>query len=274
MKLSKQDADLFFKLMWSLQNFVNQRLGIISEATTIDEYQKLPSSKKMIVREALYEKIELIDAYLEENHQRLSGEELSIIESWKNFQRGDYFIERLLKNHAIFMRDNEVYAVLALYESFEDVIPFVTLPYYAHAVLLPFKGRIIYDGLLQGYAISFGAGIRQTLKETYMTAKQNGRIIASFDPEKRAEVMIASERAVKDFGPTIDEILQQVKKLRSSSHAPAIQSPAFNMVKASIEFAQLAVENPDDIEHLWKALKKVQRTIKNAETVLYRSGYY
>jgi hypothetical protein len=274
MKLSKQDADLFFKLMWSLQNFVNQRLGIISEATTIDEYQKLPSSKKLIVREALYEKIELIDAYLEENHQRLSGEEFSIIESWKNFQRGDYFIERLLKNHAIFIRENEVYAVQALYESFDDVLPFISLPYYAHAVLLPFKGRIIYDGLLQGYAISFGGGIRQTLKETYMTAKQSGRIIASFDPEKRAEGMIASEKAVKDFGPTIDEILQQVKKLRSSSHAPAIQSPAFNMVKASIEFAQSAVENPDEIDHLWIALKKVQRAIKRAETVLNRSQYY
>ena len=274
MKVSKQDADLFYKLMWSLQNFVNQRLGIISEATTIDEYQKLPSSEKLIVREALYENIELIDTYLEENQQSLSGEELSIIESWKNFQRGDYFIERLLKNHAIFMRDNEVYAVLALYESFEDVIPFVTLPYYTHAVLLPFKGRIIYDGLLQGYAISFGGGIRQTLKETYMTAKQNGKIIASFDPKKRAEVMIASEKAVKDFGPTIDEILQQVKKLRSSSNAPAIQSPAFNMVKASIEFAKLAVENPDDIDRLWIELKKVERAIKKAETVLYRSEYY
>jgi hypothetical protein len=46
------------------------------------------------------------------------------------------------------------------------------------------------------------------------------------------------------------------------------------MVKASIEFAQFAVENPDDIEHLWKVLKKVQRAIKNAETVLYRSEYY
>ena len=65
MKLSKQDADLFFKLMWSLQNFVNQRLGIISEATTIDKYQKLPSSEKLIVREALYEKIELIDTYFD-----------------------------------------------------------------------------------------------------------------------------------------------------------------------------------------------------------------
>jgi hypothetical protein len=273
MKLSKQEADLFFKLMWSLQNFVNQRLGIISEATTIDEYQKLPSSEKLIVREALYENIELIDAYMEENPQSLSEEELMILQSWKNFHRGDYFIERLLKNHAIFILGDEVYAVLALYESFEDVLSYVTLPYYAHAVLLPFKGKIIYDGLLQGYAVSFGSGISHNLKETYMAAKQNGRIIDSFEPAIKATETIVSKKAVKDLGPTIDEIIQQVRKLRSSSDAPAIHSPAFNIAKASIEFAKLAVENPGDIDSLWKELKKVERAIKKAETVLYRSEY-
>jgi hypothetical protein len=273
MKLSKQDADLFFKLMWSLQNYVNQRLEILSEVVTVNGYQKLSSSEKLKVREKLYENIELIDAYLEENPQNFSEAELKIIESWKKFQQGDFFIERLLKKYAIFIGGDKVYAVLALYEPFEDVLPFANLPYYAKAVLLPFKGKIIYDGLLQGYAISFGSGVRYELKETYMAAKQNSQIIESFDSQEQRTKVVVSKKPDQDFGTIMDEISQLTKKLRSSGAAPAIHSPAFSVAKLSIDFAKLAVENPDDIDSLWKALKKVENAIKKAETVLYRSEY-
>jgi hypothetical protein len=274
MNLPKQDADLFFKLMWSLQNFVNLKLGVLPEITTVDEYRKLPSSEKLIVRDALYDHIELVDSYLEENPQKLSAEELEIIRSWKKFRSGDYFIERLLKKYAVFIGGDQVYAVLALYDPFEDVLPYRNLPYYTKAVLLPFKGKIIYDGLLEGYAVSFGSGIKFDLKEIYMTAKQNGRIVESFDPLQHSSKTARSRQPIKDFGPTIDEIWQQANTLRSSRNAPAIHSPAFSMTRASIEFAKLAIEDPEDIDGLWRALKKVEKAVKRTETVLYRSDQY
>lgn len=274
MKISTHDADLFFKLMLSLQTYVNLKLKIIPDVDTIDEYKKLSSSEKLSVRNKLYDNIELIDSYLEENPQGLSEKELEIVKSWKQFQRGDFFIERLLKKYAIFIGDKKVYGVLALYETFEDVLPYVRWPYYTEAVLLPFKSKIIYDGLLQGHNIIFGGGIKSNLKETYMAAKQNGRIIESFDPKKQAERTAREKKPIKDFRPTIDEISQQAKKLRSSSGAPAIHSPAFSLAKASIEFTKLAVDNPDDIDELWKVLKKVEQAIQKAETVLYREEYY
>jgi len=257
-----------------LQNYVNLKLEILPEIVTVDEYEELPSSKKLGVRNALYEHIELIDPYLKENPQKLSSAELEIIRSWKKFQRGDFFIERLLKKYAVFIGGDQVYAVLALYESFDEVLPYVRLPYYTKAVLLPFKGKIIYDGLLQGYAISFGGGIKNDLKETYLAAKQNGQIIESFDPQKQTAKNAVSKQAIKELGPIIEEISQQAKKLRSSSGAPAIHSPAFSLVKASIKLAKLAIENPNDADELWKALKKIENAARKAETVLYRSEYY
>lgn len=271
MKLSEQDAELFFNLMWSLQSYVNLKLGILPEIETFEEYQKLPSSEKLGVRDALYDNIELVDTYLVENPQSFSKDELEIIESWKKFERGDFFIERLLKKYAIFIGGDKVYAVLALYESLEDVLPYVSLPYYAKAILLPFKGKIIYDGLLQGYSVMFGSGIKFDLKETYMAAKQNGQIIESFDPEIQSQKAVRKKKPLKDWGPTIEDISQQAKKLRSSSGAPPIYSPAFSLAKASIEFARLAVENPEDIDGLWKALEKVERALGKTETVLYRT---
>lgn len=274
MKLSTQDAGLFFKLMWSLQTYVNLKLEIIPDIGTVDEYQKLPSSEKLPVREALYDNIELVDAYLEGNPQKLSEEELEIIKGWKKFQRGDFFIERLLKKYAIFIRDEKVYGVLALSETLEDVLPYARWPYYAKTVLIPFKSKVIYDGLLQGYAVSFGSGIKATLRETYMAAKQTGRIIECFDPKNEAERTVKYKKSIKGFGPILDEISLQSKKLHSSSGAPAIHSPAFSLAKASIEFTKLAVDNPDDIDELWRVLKKVERAIGKVETVLYREEYY
>lgn len=270
MKLSMQDAELFFRLMWSLQTYVNLKLGIYPQITTVDEYQNLTLGEKIPVRDALYDNIELIDAYLQENPQEFPAEEIEIIKSWKQFIRGEFFIERFLKKFAIFIGNENVYGVLALFESIEEVLPVVRLPYYTRAVLLPFKSWIIYDGMLEGYNVSFGGGIRSDLKETYMAAKQNGRIIESFEPAKRTE----KKKPSKDWRPTIEEISQEVKKLRSSSGAPPIQGQAFSLAKASLEFTKTAVHTPEDLDELWKSLKKVERAIRKAETTLYRSEYY
>ena len=97
MKLSKQDADLYFELMWSLQFFVNRKLGLLPNVPAVSNYRKLPQEEKMKVREALYEKPEQIDEYVKENPDRFSAEKLEIVSKWKNFVRGDFYIERYLK---------------------------------------------------------------------------------------------------------------------------------------------------------------------------------
>lgn len=273
MKLTTQDADLFFDLMWSLQNFVNLKLEILPDISTVDEYQELPSSEKIKVREALYDNAELIDEYEKENPQGFGEDELAIVKSWKQFRRGKYFIERLLKKYAVFIGGEKVYGVLALYDPFEEILAGVPLPYYVKAVLLPFKGKIIYDGLIQGYSVRFGSNYKYDLKETYMAAKQNREIIVSFDPEVQAQKMAIKKEEIKDWGPELEEILERAEKLRSSRDAPAIRIPAFSMVRASVEFAILANENPDDIDELWEAFQTVERAVSKTELVLQRSEY-
>ena len=46
-------------------------------------------------------------------------------------------------------------------------------------VLLPFEGRIVYDGLMTGYNISFGPGIRRSLKESFEDAKTRQGIVTA-----------------------------------------------------------------------------------------------
>ena len=53
------------------------------------------------------------------------------------------------------------------------------LPVLTQTVLLPFKDRIVYDGLLTSYNVSFGPGIRRNLNEDFKTAKDRHGIVTS-----------------------------------------------------------------------------------------------
>ena len=72
----------------------------------------------------------------------------------------------------------KAYGVLALADPFEELVgPY--LPRLIHAVLLPFKDKIIYDGLLSGHNITFGGGVKRRLNEEYKEAKEAFGIITS-----------------------------------------------------------------------------------------------
>jgi hypothetical protein len=75
------------------------------------------------------------------------------------------------------------YGVLALSQPFEELVgPY--LPVLTHTVLLPFKGMIVYDGLMTSYRISFGPGIRRSLNESFKEAKARHGIVTSLPMSK------------------------------------------------------------------------------------------
>jgi hypothetical protein len=54
----------------------------------------MPEVKRYKIRSALYEHIELIDAFVRENPQGFSPDELAIVESWKHFVHGRFYVFR------------------------------------------------------------------------------------------------------------------------------------------------------------------------------------
>lgn len=273
MKLSEPDTKLFFELMWALQFYVNQKLKI-HDVKRIDDYADSTAGQKATVREALYSNIELIDSFVQENPQNCSTANLAIISAWKQFIRGSFFIERLLKKYAVFIQEKNVYGVLGLSQSIDQLIDPTDMPVYVDAVLLPFKGKIIYDGLMGFQNIYFGGGIRRSLKETYMRAKQNNQIIDNLEKPNAAHQKKSTPRSLKNWMPELEELAKRAKALKGSLDHPAIYTPAFSLVKASIEFAQIAASDETDQEGLYKALNKVRRAYKKSSTVLHREEYW
>ena len=274
MKLSQQEVELFYELMWSLQFFVKQKLKLLRKIRTLQDYSDCSQQDKIKVRQTMYENIELIDVFIKENPQKFSDEKLDIVASWKSFIFDNFHIERILKKYTVFISSKKnVYAVLALTNDFGEIIHKSQLPLYVKAVLLPFKGKIIYDGLLERYNIYFGGGISNDLKEVYLAAKQNAKIIETLDSDIKTQSLIKSKENIKDFRSEFDKLTEISNKLRGGSGQPPINSPVFSLIKASIELGQLAVSEPNDIESLWQNLNKVFRSLKKVERTLSRAEH-
>lgn len=180
MILSPNEAALFFKMMLPLQFFVNEKLGVLPKIKSFEKYIKVSMQEKFEVRNALFENVGLIDDFIDENPQDFPMKNLASISKWKKFVRNDFYIERYLKDCAIFISDTEVvYAVCGLTDSLDKYFPKYTLPLRINALLLPFQDKIVIDGFFLPYNVFFGGGIKRELKEIYGEAKRTGKIIKS-----------------------------------------------------------------------------------------------
>ena len=188
MRLSPEEVALFYKLYPALLLFTNERLNL-EDIDTADQLMHLPVEKRWAIRESLFENSKLIEEFVESNPEGFPQQELDIVLSWKNFTKGKFYLLRQLKKYAIFLsfgNDTKAYGVLAIADLFTELVPF--MPIMVDTVLLPFRGKIIYDGLLSSQSIYFGSGIKRSLNDSYNEAKAKYGIITSLsqtaEPEK------------------------------------------------------------------------------------------
>jgi hypothetical protein len=177
-----QDVELFFRLHRTLMFFVNQRLKVTPiKVASPEEFAALSPEVRLKVRDSLNTNLDLIESFTAENPARLSDDELDIVRSWRHLVTGKFYVFRELKKYTVFLSTTSpaiAYGVLALSQPFEDLIgPY--LPVLTQTVLLPFKGMLVYDGLMSSYNISFGPGIRRNLNQDFKEAKARHGIITS-----------------------------------------------------------------------------------------------
>lgn len=253
MTLPLEDGKLFFELMWGLQYYANQQRGINADAHSVQEYANVSTEKKLEARDALWEHPELIDAYVRENPNGLTPEKLAIVEKWKGLVKGTFYILRHLKKGSIFLADNLVYSVHGVLDPLDEIIPAYALPRMVNAVLLPFKGQIIYDGLLQGYSINFGSGIRSNLNQIYTVAKQKERIITTLEPALVAPKVIKARDAAL---PQLKMLSATMAKLKGDG---VLQSSALNLARLCLSVASADAEGIFPPEEIQAQARKISR---------------
>ncbi|MDZ7288975.1 MAG: hypothetical protein ONB44_01195 [candidate division KSB1 bacterium] len=222
MQLPDAEVKLFYKLYHPLLLYTAQKTQQVKNVSLSGEIRQIPFEKLNDIRSALYGQVGLIDSFVAENPLAFSKDELDIISGWKNFVKDTFYIVRYLKDYAVFLTGAspaKAYGVRALYSTFEEVVGPI-LPIMVEAILLPFQGKIIYDGLVAPYRISFGAGIRRNLNEAYQRAKAQHGIITSFDmPVKQqsdAELLkfyLRNQASREEYAGEIYDLIHKDKSL-------------------------------------------------------------
>ncbi len=182
MKISEEDVALFYRLNWSLLFYTNQKYPVIMDLKEPVLTQR-DSEQVFKLQNKLYSHPELIDSFVAENPFKFNEEEIGIIKGWKNFVKGKFLIVAYLKDYTIFLttdKDQKAYGVLGLFDEIEDVLP-PLMPIFVDAILLPFKGKIIYSSIINSYNIQIGGNMRRGIQKEYQKAKSKYGIIASLD---------------------------------------------------------------------------------------------
>ena len=113
MLLTPQDADLFFKLHRSLMCFVNERLRIVPDVDTPEQFSSLLPETRLKVRKALLDEMGLIQLFVDANPFNLTADELEFVRSWQHQLFGKFFVFRYLKNYTVFLVPKNLRSLMA-----------------------------------------------------------------------------------------------------------------------------------------------------------------
>lgn len=273
MNLAAEDAQLFFKLFLALLAYTNRQLRVVEDIATVSDIQKISktgTASTMKIRDALYAHPEMFDRFIAENPDGFAPEELTLVASWKHRVSDEFYLMRYLKKYAVFMpakKSDHLYGVLGLFDPIEVVVHGQPLPVLLKATLLPFKGQIIYDGIVAPYTVHFGKGIRTDLDVIFRRLKQKEGIVEQLSgADGKAQILTnlkTPTQPAPDWKPTIDELVTQADKMRRADTPE--QTAALGLLRAAAHLAQTAYDQPNAVS---SNLKPVRRALNRLESLL------
>ncbi|HWE63685.1 MAG TPA: hypothetical protein VHB98_18375 [Chloroflexota bacterium] len=255
MRLTPEETARFYRIWFALLSYVNDRRQLVPTFPSDPEETPIPPATARIVRDALWADDTLREEFIAENPADLPPEDLALVESWRYRLAGAFYIERHLKKYSVFLSQTtpaHAYGVLGLVSPLEDIIgPYV--PIYVQAVLLPFEGKIIYDTLIQSYAISFGPGIRAELKQSYREVQEREGITTTLEPPDHDDVEARTHeirgRNTKLLAAFSKELFKSAMKPRTvEDHVSTIATFADRYLLASEPPRGLIELTPGDVQ--------------------------
>jgi len=180
--LSRDERLAFFSLWYPLLEFVNRKLNLRLD---INLKGRLPKIEVVVaLRERLWENPDLIYQFINDSDGdfELTAEGIQILNSWESRHIKDTFlVVKYTPEYAVLMpiaseKYPVFYGVVGLESSIAEV-----LNYKVHTmvdfILLPYMGKIIYDGLVAPYPLTIDSGIIDRISSIYREAEKEQRII-------------------------------------------------------------------------------------------------
>lgn len=241
-KLSEEDVKLFYKLMHALLFYANKKFNIVKNISSKEEFFQTDINETAPLRKKIYKNPNIFDEFVNANPESFSSEELSIVSSWKKFKQGELMLTKHTKEHSIFFDEKEgkAYGVLGITDSFKDLFEGYA-PIMMYIVLLPFKGKITYEGIFMPYNMHFGGGIKSSLKISLGEAIQKYGVITSLDSpieekttsdEDMLRFYMGSGEKMRRYWDEINELRRSSDKLEAVYYQEWAKNAAKPMKKS------------------------------------------
>lgn len=188
--LDPDTAREFLELEGQLLLYANDRFDVVPGIDSYEAFKRLSTDEIQPIHDTLYREenaVEVIEEFGRENPAGLSPAHLETIDSWLNYEAGQFFIVEHLDDGTVFLDPDEprAYKVTGVYDSYAAVLPEEALPVaVTSVVLLPYDGQIVTNGMeefdmLAGMAMQM---IKDDPETAYEEAKHRFGIAETLPP--------------------------------------------------------------------------------------------
>ena len=171
--LNEEEARLFYELYYSLLEYVNDKYKVCKHIDRILN-QRIAILDIIEIRKCFIEHKEIIDEFIIECKDFFNEEEIEIIKGFKDFIYGYFMVVKFEEDYALFLKGNNFYGVIGTHINICDDILEYNLPSFANWMLLPYKGKIIWDGLIHTYHVPQD---KESLREMIANKLEENEII-------------------------------------------------------------------------------------------------
>lgn len=165
--LPKKAADEYYKLYFALLEYVNDKYKVSKKLKKIYQQLFLDESELYLIDDYLWEHKEIIDDFISENKYNFNEKELEQVKLFKTAVTSKNFvIIGFDREYTKFLSDDgKIYMVKGIRCDIDKIVDSEELPVIAGTTLLMFKDKIVYNGLLVRYGISFGNDLKVSIIE-------------------------------------------------------------------------------------------------------------
>ena len=162
-RLSDKECDLFYDVYFALLEYTNDKYQVEPELFEIYQQLHMPQDKMINIRNYVYEHRNVIDEFVADNKYNFDSEKLKLVEDFKYAINDTVFIAKYHKEYAIVLHGDDAYAVKGLRGSIQEILPDVPIP--VRMTIMPFKGKIVFDGLIESGPIKVGGNMKKMISD-------------------------------------------------------------------------------------------------------------
>jgi len=265
--LSSVEVREFFSMLAAVDAYTNRRFGCVPGCDDPERLRDAAPRDRVRIREARLAHPEILEQFARENPFGLDERALADARGLRHAVSGTFVVERVLKAHAVFVGVGEptvVYAVGGITERIDDFVARAHptgVPAFVEAVLLPWRGRIVWDGFVGVLPVIIGPGIRRGYRDAYTQAKDRGAVVTTLGG---SATPTKPPRPARDWRPAVSEIVSAVEALGKPE--TALQAATFTLLDRSARLAQVALDGDEDAVN--EAAQKVQRALRRVASIV------